>query len=74
MLLFLFLSDLLERNSLYYVGAVDKLPEPLKKDEEEYYLVQASDGDLLARDKLIEHNLRLFVFFSNKYENTKVDL
>ena len=74
MLLFLFLSDLLERNSLYYVGAVDKLPEPLKKDEEEYYLVQASDGDLFARDKLIEHNLRLVVFLAKKYENTKVDL
>jgi len=73
-LLFLFLSDLLERNSLYYVGAVDKLPEPLKKDEEEYYLVQASDGDLFARDKLIEHNLRLVVFLAKKYENTKVDL
>ena len=34
----------------------------------------AADGDLMARDKLIEHNLRLVVFLAKKYENTKVDL
>jgi len=61
-------------NVLFYVGAVDKLPEPLKKEEEEFYLVMASDGDLFARDKLIEHNLRLVVFLAKKYENTGVDL
>ena len=61
-------------NVLFYVGAVDKLPEPLKKEEEEFYLVMATDGDIYARDKLIEHNLRLVVFLAKKYENTGVDL
>jgi RNA polymerase sporulation-specific sigma factor len=61
-------------SSLFYVGATDKLPEPLKKEEEEYYLTLACDGDLFARDKLIEHNLRLVVFLAKKYENTNVDL
>ena len=32
------------------------------------------DGDLHAKDVLIEHNLRLVVFLAKKYENTKVDL
>ena len=32
------------------------------------------NGDLKARDKLIEHNLRLVVYLSKKYENTKVEL
>lgn len=59
---------------LFYVGATDKLPPPLTKEEEEYYLVMASDGDMFARDKLIEHNLRLVVFLAKKYENTGVDL
>lgn len=59
---------------VFYVGATDKLPPPLSKEEEEYYLVMASDGDLFARDKLIEHNLRLVVFLAKKYENTGVDL
>ena len=60
--------------NLFYVGATDKLPPPLSREEEEYYLVMASDGDLFARDKLIEHNLRLVVFLAKKYENTGVDL
>ena len=34
----------------------------------------AMDGDIHARDVLIEHNLRLVVFLAKKYENTKVDL
>ena len=59
---------------LFYVGATDKLPPPLSKEEEEYYLVLSSDGDNFARDKLIEHNLRLVVFLAKKYENTGVDL
>ena len=61
-------------NVLFFVGATDKLPEPLPKDMEEYYLIRSNDGDLTARDKLIEHNLRLVVFLAKKYENTKVDL
>ena len=63
-----------ELGSLFYVGATDKLPPPLSKEEEEYYLVMSSDGDNFARDKLIEHNLRLVVFLAKKYENTGVDL
>jgi RNA polymerase sigma factor, sigma-70 family len=73
--LLLLLSEIFQRaNVLFYVGATDVLPEPLSKAEEEYYLVMAKDGDLFARDKLIEHNLRLVVFLAKKYENTKVDL
>ena len=59
---------------LFYVGSTDKLPPPLSKDEEEYYVNMSMDGDLFARDKLIEHNLRLVVFLAKKYENTGVDL
>lgn len=62
------------KSSIFYVGASDVLPEPLSKEEEEYYLVMAEDGDLFARDKLIEHNLRLVVFLAKRYENTRVDL
>ena len=60
--------------SLYYVGSVDKLPEPLPKEEELRLVLLAEEGDSFARDKLIEHNLRLVVFLAKKYENTKVDL
>ena len=59
---------------VFYVGSTDKLPPPLSKEEEEYYVEMSKDGDLHARDKLIEHNLRLVVFLAKKYENTNVDL
>lgn len=61
-------------SSIFYVGATDMLPEPLSREMEEYYIELKDDGDLAAKDKLIEHNLRLVVFLAKKYENTGVDL
>ena len=60
--------------NIFFVGSADKLPEPLSKEEEVFYVQKAMEGDELARSKLIEHNLRLVVFLAKKYENTKVDL
>lgn len=60
--------------SVFYVGATDMLPEPLSKEMEDYYVTLKDDGDLKAKDILIEHNLRLVVFLAKKYENTGVDL
>ena len=73
-LLLLIINLIRITNVFFYVGATDKLPEPLSKEEEEFYLVMATDGDIMAKDKLIEHNLRLVVFLAKKYENTQVDL
>ena len=61
-------------NYLFYVGSTDILPPPLSKEEEEEYVKMFLEGDMKARDKLIEHNLRLVVFLAKKYENTKIDL
>lgn len=60
--------------SIFYVGAADMLPEPLSKEMEDYYIMLKDDGDLKAKDILIEHNLRLVVFLAKKYENTGVEL
>ena len=59
---------------IYFIGSTDKLPEPLKKEEEERLVLLNMDGDNDAKSKLIEHNLRLVVFLSKKYENTGIDL
>ncbi len=56
---------------VYFVGSLDKLPEPLSKEDELYYIQK---GDDEAKEKLIEHNLRLVVFLAKKYENTGIDL
>lgn len=61
-------------NSIFYIGATDILKEPLSREQEEYYVKLKEDGDMRAREKLIEHNLRLVVFLAKKYENTGVDL
>ena len=61
-------------NNIYFVGAVDKLPPPLSKEEETRLVLLSQDGDLMARNKLIEHNLRLVVFLSKKYENAGLEL
>ena len=69
-----FLKKLLSSEGIYFVGSADKLPEPLSKEEEIKYVEMSMEGDAFARNKLIEHNLRLVVFLSKKYENTGVDL
>lgn len=61
-------------NEVFFVGATDKLPPPLSKEEELAYLIKAKEGDEEARNVLIEHNLRLVVFLAKKYENTTYDI
>lgn len=62
------------KNNIFYVNNLDNLPEPLSKELEESYVLKSMNGDKKARDILVEHNLRLVVYLSKKYENTKVDL
>lgn len=61
-------------STIFFVGASDILPEPLSKEEEQKYLKEFENGSMEAKNKLIEHNLRLVVYLSKKYENTKIDL
>ena len=68
------IKEILGNFGIYFVGSTDKLPEPLSKEEEIRYVELSQNGDEFARNKLIEHNLRLVVFLSKKYENTGVDL
>lgn len=58
----------------FFVGSSDKLPPPLAEDIERDCIIKASKGDIEAKNKLIEHNLRLVVFLAKKYENTGYDI
>ena len=44
-------------------------PDPLSKEEEEIYLEKLKNKDQDARNKLIEHNLRLVAHIVKKYEH-----
>ncbi len=68
------LSSFFDSKDVFFVGSSDILPPPLKKIEEEELVIKSNNGDLNARNKLIEHNLRLVVFLSKKYDNTLYDL
>ena len=70
----LILKALKKKNYVFYLGSTDILPPPLSKEEELMYVEKSINGDINARNKLIEHNLRLVVFLAKKYENTKIDL
>ena len=70
----LILKALKKKNYVFYLGSTDILPPPLSKEEEVMYVEKSINGDINARNKLIEHNLRLVVFLAKKYENTKIDL
>ena len=48
-------------------------PEPLNNDEEELYIKKMLEGDKDARNKLIEHNLRLVAHIVKKYETKLID-
>lgn len=57
-----------------YISSNNLFPEPLSKTEEEFYLRKYFAGDKNARDKLIEHNLRLVAHIAKRYSNSEQEL
>lgn len=49
-------------------------PEPLTKEEEEKCVKEMLEGSMDARNKLIEHNLRLVAHIVKKYDYRKEDV
>lgn len=50
------------------------LPNPLDADEEARLLEASASGDPEARNKLVEHNLRLVVYIAKRFDNTGMDM
>lgn len=57
---------------VYYIQGNDVLPKPLEKEEELEALIALENGDEEARNKLIEHNLRLVVYIAKRYETNPI--
>lgn len=65
----------LANNLLFFTGAYSNnvFPEQLEPAIEEEYIKRAKNGDKEARNKLIEHNLRLVAHIVKKFETTNHD-
>lgn len=57
-----------------YIQSSNLFPDPLSKTEEEYYLRRYFEGDTEAKNKLIEHNLRLVAHIAKKYSTNEQDM
>lgn len=71
---FLTRIGLVQKQEVFYIGGSDVLPPPLKGQEEQDALEGLEQGDEDAKQRLIEHNLRLVVYISRRFENTGVNL
>ena len=59
----------------YFIGSGEALPAPLSADKEAYYLsLLNTENREIGKKYLIEHNLRLVVYVSRKFENTNISL
>lgn len=70
-LLFQFLRDLFTFAG--YINANSSFPEPLSPEEEKACIAQLRQGCTQAREKLIEHNLRLVAHIAKKYASPHRD-
>ena len=59
---------------ILYLCGNEALPLPLDTDEEKILIEECARGNEVAREKLIEHNLRLVVYISKKFNNSGLEL
>lgn len=73
--MFLELLRMLISNT-FFMGSYsnDVFPEPLSSDEENECIRKMKEGDMEARGKLIEHNLRLVAHIVKKFEASGQDV
>ena len=64
-----YIEKILLFTTSYSLNVFDK---PLTRKEEDYYIDRLLDGDKEARNKLIEHNLRLVAHIVKKYETKNI--
>ncbi|MBQ9716189.1 MAG: RNA polymerase sporulation sigma factor SigE [Clostridia bacterium] len=57
-----------------YICGAEVLPQPLSPEQEAQTLLLHKQGDVNAKNLLIEHNLRLVVYISKKFDNTGIDI
>lgn len=66
---------LIMKETLFFISYVKNqaFPQPLSSKDEAKYIQLMQEGDHNARNKLIEHNLRLVAHIVKKFDNTGED-
>ena len=59
---------------LSYISGNSSFPKPLSAKDEQFYIERYKNGDMAARDVLIEHNLRLVAHICKKYAGNGRDM
>ncbi|MEK4406802.1 MULTISPECIES: RNA polymerase sporulation sigma factor SigE [Sporosarcina] len=62
------------KSGTYYIGGHESLPKPLTREEEAITIQAFMEGDMNARDRLIEKNLRLVVYIARRFDNTNTHI
>lgn len=62
------------KSGTYYIGGHESLPKPLTREEEAITIAAFMEGDMNARDRLIEKNLRLVVYIARRFDNTNTHI
>lgn len=73
-MLFSILTELIKNMLLMGSYSNNVFPDPLSKEEEQVCIEKHLLGDKNARNKLIEHNLRLVAHIVKKYEKKQDDI
>ncbi len=68
------LNLILQNMSFFGSYSNEMFPKPLTAKEEQKYIKKMQEGDKEARNKLIEHNLRLVAHIVKKFETTTNDI
>ena len=63
-----------EDDRIDYLCEGEALPAPLTPEEEQAVVKRLNDGDVNAKNELIERNLRLVVYIAKRFENTGIDM
>lgn len=66
------ISELKGQEVFYICSGGEVLPEKLSLEQEQELVKKVESGDELAKEQLIERNLRLVVYTAQKFENTGV--
>ncbi len=61
-------------NLVHYFCGTDALPTALSEEEERVLIDKMMQGDVSAKNTLIERNIRLVIYIAKKFENNEVEM